>query len=308
MAMRNFPQDRFVEAHHLRFQLLDWGGQGPYLIILSGIFATAYMFLSLGSRLADQFRVLALTRRGLGRSDKPEDGYDANTLVEDIAGVCDALNVDSAYFAGWSFAGIELSSLAAKYPERVRKLIYLDAAYDYCAVRDVMERDPLEKYLAPLRAEAIDSLDAYLSSRRTLLPMALAPYWDDRIRRAAMENVEVLPDGRVQMRMQKSTIDQLAATGQAYSPDYSKVESPALAIYAMANEHPEKPALLPEDIKQAADAWWRDESTPAVRKCIEQFKFGIPSGRVLELPDTCHACFIQREDEVSAAMRQFLED
>ncbi len=44
------------------------------------MFATAYEFDHLAPRFADCFRVLGLTRRGAGESDKPESGYDTGTL------------------------------------------------------------------------------------------------------------------------------------------------------------------------------------------------------------------------------------
>ena len=91
---------------------------------------SAYIFNKFAPRFTDEFRVLALTRRGQGDSDYPETGYDAYTLTEDIRQFMDQLNVEKAILAGHSLAGVELTHFAATYPARVDKLIYLDALDD----------------------------------------------------------------------------------------------------------------------------------------------------------------------------------
>src|SRR5512138_1390076 len=120
----------FVNVNGIRLHYLDWGGTGPALLFLAGLGCNAYIFDRFAPRFTDQFRVLALTRRGHGDSDYPETGYDIETLTEDIRQFMDCLEIDQAILAGHSLAGIELSHFAALYPVRVLKLVFLDAAYD----------------------------------------------------------------------------------------------------------------------------------------------------------------------------------
>ena len=97
------------------FTISVWGGRATPLVFFAGINGTAFQFLRIADLLASQYRVLSLTRRGNGRSDKPEKGYDIDTLVEDIYGFIEALNIDSAFVAGYSFGGIEVTSFATNY-------------------------------------------------------------------------------------------------------------------------------------------------------------------------------------------------
>lgn len=121
----------FVKVNGINLHYLDWGGEGGTLLFLTGMGCSAHLFDQIAPRFTDRFRVLALTRRGQGESDYPESGYNADTLVNDILAFMDTLQVDKAILAGHSLAGLELSHLAATYPERVTKLIYLDAAFDW---------------------------------------------------------------------------------------------------------------------------------------------------------------------------------
>jgi pimeloyl-ACP methyl ester carboxylesterase len=50
--------------------------------------------------LARDFEVIAVDQRGIGLSDKPEDGYDTGTLANDLAGLMNVLGHDRFAVAG----------------------------------------------------------------------------------------------------------------------------------------------------------------------------------------------------------------
>ena len=55
----------------MQLHYLDFGGTGPALLLLAGAGDSAHVFDDFAPRLTDAFRVLALTRRGFGESDRP---------------------------------------------------------------------------------------------------------------------------------------------------------------------------------------------------------------------------------------------
>lgn len=130
-ADRSPHRDGFVVSGGVRLHYLDWGGEGPTLLFLAGLGRSPHIYDDLAPAFRGRFRVLGLTRRGLPKSDRPEGGYDADTLVEDIRALLDRLGIDRAALVGHSFAGVEMTRFAARYPTRVGRLIYLDSAYDY---------------------------------------------------------------------------------------------------------------------------------------------------------------------------------
>ena len=89
------PKSDFVHVNGIRLHYLDWGGNGPTLIFLAGMGSSAYIFNKFAPLFTNKFRVMALTRRGQGDSDKPETGYDADTLTEDIRQFLDHLRVET---------------------------------------------------------------------------------------------------------------------------------------------------------------------------------------------------------------------
>ena len=126
------PKPGFVTVRGVRLHYVDWGGSGETLLFLTANGGRPErQFDALAPGFVDRFHVLGLTRRGQGESGKPTTGYDTDSLARDIAGFLDAMHIDRAHLAGHSVAGAEMTHFAVKFPTRVKKLVYLDAANDY---------------------------------------------------------------------------------------------------------------------------------------------------------------------------------
>src|SRR6266446_1918187 len=119
----------FITANGVKLHYLDWGGKGETMLFLHGIGDTPHGFDDFAPKFTNQFRVLGLTRRGHGESEKPDSGYDTATRVEDIRQFLDALKIPRAVLVGHSAAGGELTMLAGVHPDRAIKLVYLDAVF-----------------------------------------------------------------------------------------------------------------------------------------------------------------------------------
>lgn len=97
------------------------------MVLLTGLGDNAHVYSQFAFQWTDRFHVIGITRRGYLPSSQPPDGYDVPTRVADDIAVLDALHIDRAVLVGHSVAGSELSALAATHPERVDKMVYLDA-------------------------------------------------------------------------------------------------------------------------------------------------------------------------------------
>ena len=123
-------------ADSVQLEVLDWGGKGPTLILLAGMGHSAHVFDGFVRRLTPHLHVMGITRRGFGASSRPRRGFDSTTLVHDLIAVLYSLGLQKASFAGHSFAASEMSILAARFPERVDRLIYLDSGFEYRQMLD----------------------------------------------------------------------------------------------------------------------------------------------------------------------------
>jgi pimeloyl-ACP methyl ester carboxylesterase len=273
----------------VKLQYLDWGGHGQTVVLLGGLGNGPHLYDEIAPRLTSKFRVVALARRAHGKSDAPAHGYDIETLVDDIRKLLDEIGCREAILIGHSFAGVELTEFAIRYPKRARALVYLDAAYDQAETHRVLAKDP-----SPGSAPQPNDLASFESSKEWFI--RTLGIWSPAIEADGRDS-NLRPDGTMNMNVPPAEIDkQLFATMIQYHPDYSKVRSPILAFYAAVKEHPELPADLAPEKRLEAQEFWRNEYLRAQTRQIEKLRQEAPGSKVVML-DTQHLCFIRKQDE-----------
>jgi pimeloyl-ACP methyl ester carboxylesterase len=289
----------FVCANGIRLHYLDWGGLGPVLILIHGGLDNAHIFDDLAPAFSDQFRVIAYDLRGHGHSDA-KGPFDTTTRREDLRGLMDSLGIAKAHLAGWSLGGNDITAMAGTHPERVSSIVYLEGAYDWGGptLATAFKSAPVD-FRAP--ASAMKSLDAYRGyQRRNWFPEVSDVA---RFEAYVRDLVVIQTDGTVRPRMSDSVTQAVLSTVLTDSRDYTKVRSPALAIYAetffdVRNGDPAQRAKN-LDWEQKYLAPFRDASIDRVRR-------ELPSAEIVKVPGT-HKDFVftSREQVVSAMQRFF---
>jgi pimeloyl-ACP methyl ester carboxylesterase len=112
---------RFVDAGDVRLHAVI-GGDGPPLLLIHGWPGSWYYWRLVMPALARDFEVIAVDQRGIGLSDKPEDGYDAGTLADDLVGLMDALGHERFAVVGVDTGMLIGYALAADHPGRVARV------------------------------------------------------------------------------------------------------------------------------------------------------------------------------------------
>ena len=103
------------------------GGSGPAVLLLHGYGETGDMWVPLAAALARDHTVIVPDLRGLGLSSKPADGFDKKTQADDVGGVLTALGVERADVVAHDIGNMVAFQFAARYPQRVRRLVLIDA-------------------------------------------------------------------------------------------------------------------------------------------------------------------------------------
>jgi pimeloyl-ACP methyl ester carboxylesterase len=112
---------RYIHTGELR-QHAVIGGEGPPLLLVHGWPETWYAWRLLMPALARDFEVIAVDQRGIGLTDKPEDGYDSATLAADLVALMDALGHERFAVVGHDTGFIISYALAADHPHRVDRV------------------------------------------------------------------------------------------------------------------------------------------------------------------------------------------
>lgn len=293
------PHDvrRVRVAPGVELEVLDWGGSGKAMVMLSGGGDNAHVYDQFVFQFTDYFHVLGITRRGYLPSSQPPSGYDVPTRAADDIAVLDALGIDKAVFVGHSAAGAELSRLGQSYKARVDKLVYLDAA-------DLSQR------FVPSRREPpgpdytdadLKSLWAYQAATARLQALrAPSP--------AVCFGLRFDADGAVVDSTTPDWVtDKINAGVRATSPtNWASIKVPRLGIFAPFTVQARQAwywYLSPVKKVEFDDAWG-----PIVtwhRRTIGKFADGNSSNTFL-LPGAPHYVYINNEAEVVRWMRKFL--
>ena len=116
---------RFVETPtYGRIRIADAGRRNAETILFQhGLNGHLEAYAKNLMALAERFHVVAFDYVGHGLSDKKIDDYTPAVFAEQLRELMDALRIDRAHLSGESLGGWVSGLFAAKYPERVRRLM-----------------------------------------------------------------------------------------------------------------------------------------------------------------------------------------
>src|SRR5262245_10981337 len=117
---------RYIDTGEVRLHAVI-GGDGPPLLLVHGWPETWYAWRLVMPALARNFEVIAVDQRGIGLSDKPEDGYDTGTQANDMVALMEALGHDRFAVYGTDTGMPIAYALAADHSELVERLVVSEA-------------------------------------------------------------------------------------------------------------------------------------------------------------------------------------
>jgi pimeloyl-ACP methyl ester carboxylesterase len=286
-------------------EVLDWGGSGRPIVLLAGGGNTAHVFDNFAPKLTAHHHVYGITRRGFGASGYSATHDPADRLGDDVVAVIDALNLQKPILVGHSIAGVELSSIANSYPNRVGGLVYLDAAYSYAFDNgkgaNILEIQKLRGPQPPPPSQTDLASFGAMQKYYERVNGFLFPEAELRAQR------ESTPDGGVgrQRDLPGTALFMPLMTG---TKKYTAIPVPALVIFA--NPH--------------SQGIWVDENTdPSVRTAARAYSTalealverqensvsdGVPNAHVITLPGANHYVFLSNESQVLKDIHAFIAD
>ena len=224
-------QTRDIETNgatiHVRF-----GGQGPAVVLLHGYGETGDMWVPMAEDLARDHTVVVPDLRGLGLSSKPEGGYDKKTQAGDVAGVLDALDIDSADLVTHDIGNMVGYSFAVQHPERTTRFVLIDAPVPGIGPWEEILKNPL---LWHFRFGGPD-MERLVAGRERIY---LDRFWNEfsatpaaftEASREHYAELYALPGAMHAGFAQFAAFDQDAADDLAFLADKGKLTMPVLAI------------------------------------------------------------------------------
>ena len=138
-------------------------GRGELLLLLHGFPEHGAIWAKQTDDLSTGFRTVAIDGRGHGRSDCPRDpdAYRIERLVADVIAVADHFSHKRFILAGHDWGGVVAWFTAALHPDRVSRLIIVNAPHPTLFQRSLDHdagQQQASRYLAALTAPDADHL------------------------------------------------------------------------------------------------------------------------------------------------------
>jgi len=191
------------------FTHYELGGpaRGRVVVLTAGFSVPYYIWDPSFTALVDAgFRVLRYDYYGRGYSDRPDIPFTQDLYVRQLMQLLDALHIDDSIdLVGISFGGSVITSVAARYPDRVHSLIYFDPSFRTPYLLGFPERHPrLWNYTAAVLQErfwAVNQLGDFLHPERF-------PDWPSRYR--VQLQYKGFRRARLSETVNNATVDQTA--------------------------------------------------------------------------------------------------
>ncbi len=139
----------------------DTGGTGPAVILIHGWPLSGEAWKPQVPALsAAGLRVITYDRRGFGHSDKPRDGFDYDTLSDDLAALIESMGLDRVSLVGFSMGGGEVARYVGRHGEsRLDRIVFA------AAVPPFLMKTP-DNPEGPLTEDAARTMEAGLRADR----------------------------------------------------------------------------------------------------------------------------------------------
>ncbi|MEQ8707145.1 MAG: alpha/beta hydrolase [Phaeodactylibacter sp.] len=127
-AAYTYPESDFTEimgipVHYRRL------GEGSVLLLLHGTGATLHTWEGWTAELQDSFEVISVTLPAFGLTGpRPDGDYSIPAYVDFVEAFAKKLGLKQFHLAGNSLGGLIAWEYALRYPERVQKLVLLNAS------------------------------------------------------------------------------------------------------------------------------------------------------------------------------------
>lgn len=267
----------YIEVEpNVRLHVTDLGEGIPVVLIHGYPLSDACWEYQYHALLKEGYRVIGITLRGFGLSDKPYGKYNYDQFATDIKAVLDKLGIKDAILGGHSMGGAIALHYVAKFDAaHVKKLVLFDAAapchtkkpdYPY----PLFTKDQISSWIELHNNNRPALFDA-VAAKFTLSPNSLTPGLGNWL-------------GGIEAQSSPYATEQalIALRDEDLRSDLPKIKVPTLILHA------------------------RQDSIVSYA-LAEQMKAGIKNATLVPFEKSGHAAFVEEKDKTNAELIKFIK-
>ena len=280
---------RWARVNGLDCHYLEWGGDTGRLPLLAlhGLASSGHWYRRVAPYLAGDYRIIAPDQRGHGQTTQAATGYDWQTLAQDAVALLDELGMERAAVVGHSWGGHVASNLAARFPERVSRLVLIDGGFQDGGLMPNPTWEAFRQRLAPRRVAGTRA--EYLDTLRANLWFC----WGADLSEIALTMVYEGDDGQMRDILRPENHAQVLATMWDEPPSVILPQVAAPTLVIAAGPRPER----------AGSEFARQRE-----RMVAAAESALPDGRACWIADTIHDIGYDKPGELAEVVRGFLAE
>jgi pimeloyl-ACP methyl ester carboxylesterase len=261
--------EKEVKIYGQKIRYVEAGAGAQTVILLHGMGGNSANWMLNINALAAKYRVVVPDQLGFGQSDKPMINYRIGTYVDFLDRLYGELKIERATLVGNSMGGWIAALYAITHPERVERLVLVDAA-GFAPPKDFDAKQLAA--LNPSTREGIRALSALVFYNKQLYLSDAAIDFSLTQRMGAGDGYTI-----------QSLIESITRREDMLDGRLSAIKQPTLLI------------------------WGRQDGLTPLKEFGERFKREIPGSELIVFEECGHVPMVEKAAEFNAALLKFLD-
>jgi pimeloyl-ACP methyl ester carboxylesterase len=264
----------------------------PPMLLVHGLASTMRIWDLTAPLLAQHFYVIAYDQRGHASSAKVNEGYDLDTMLADLVGLLDALDLQTPFVVGHSWGATLALGLAANYPRRASGIALVDGGLFDLGDMPGATWETVSRDMAP--PDLSSYTIAQMLARMRKGPLSALPV--DFLEEFVGAMMATHADGTVRPYLARENHMKLLRTIYDTHPEdlLPRITCPMLAVLASLESTDERQAMF-----------LRLKPLGAGRAV--KLARNSPRARVLWMEDTVHDIPLQRPEVLAQELTSFFQ-
>jgi pimeloyl-ACP methyl ester carboxylesterase len=279
-----YGEDKFVVVQGYNIHYVE-AGEGEPVLLIPGAFSTYRHWNRLIPYLSKHYKLLCLDYLGVGDSDKPRSGfgYTIEEQADLIVKMTEALQISKVQIIGVSYGGAIALNLAARYPEKVNKIVSVEG--NGIKHQDIPYR-PMKRLLGwPVIGELSIGVIRLGLADRLVAKSVMEKAWEQMTEAEKREVVEIIAQSnKTASRVSWHLISRTLGTSRDFSDQAKAIQTPVLYLYG-------------------GHSYYHGMAETNA----EFLKTYLRSAKIVRLNDGVHDLELQKPEDVAALVLEFLK-